>query len=162
MLSPTRKQNTMSNNNLRRASRRTRTFRLSTVVWVALSLVFAGCAIEDAASPADGQVTVPPTEPTPPLPAGAVTTVAVRETVALEQSWFGLPKDRAIVSIERLGIYVADFLVCSGSVEDGEVRQITTGDGVILDDKDGLTDAAGHIEYGSVVQMKVGNGTPCD
>ncbi len=162
MLSPTRKWNIVSNSTHGRATERARMVRRAAVLWAVFSLALAGCEVEQAASPDDGQVTVPTTEPTRSDPTGTATTVAVRETVALQQSWFGLPKDRAIASIESLGIYVADFPVCSGSVGEGEVRQITTGDGVILDDKDGLTDAAGYIEFGSVVQMKVGNGTPCN
>ncbi len=124
-------------------------------------IMVAGCGGASDDDSAQGQITVPPAEQTT-APNDVTPTTEVQGTVALSQSWFGQPADAAITAIEDQGIFVADFRVCSGSVNEGEVRQITTGDGVILDDKDGLTDDAQEIAVGSVVQMKVGTGTPCD
>lgn len=124
-------------------------------------VVLSACGADGFESADAGEITVPPTALVTESQAAAPTT-AERPTVALEESWFARDADRATEAIERLGIFVAAFAVCSGSVEEGEVRQITTGEGVILDDEDGLTDAARHIEIGSVVQMKVGTGSPCD
>jgi hypothetical protein len=129
---------------------------------VAIGLVLAvaaACSDGIVDDPAGGQITVPPFGESPP---GDPPEPVEPETVALDQSWYGRPSGEAIESIEALGIVVADFFVCSGSVARGEVRQITRGDGVILDDRDGLTEASQEIEAGSVVQMKIGNGTPCN
>lgn len=133
-------------------------WRLAVVVPL---VVLAACSGDLTGDPSQGQITVPPGEAPPPSDVAPPVT-ASPSPVSLGQSWFGRPSDEAIEAIERLGIVVAAFPVCSGSVGRGEVRQITTGDGVVLDDRDGLTDAGREVEVGSVVQMKVGNGTPCN
>jgi hypothetical protein len=99
--------------------------------------------------------------PADPAPSTSTPPASHPASLSLGQSWFGHPSTDAVAALRKLGFVVGDFRVCSSSVSAGQVRQILTGDGTVLDDKDGLTAAGRSVEYGAVLQMKVGNGTPC-
>lgn len=96
--------------------------------------------------------TLPPATIPPGFPPGVV---------ALHADWFAQPADPVIRSLEELGLVVVDYVVCSGSVAAGEVRQIIASDGTVLLDRDGPTDAARSLDPGSVVEVKIGSGTAC-
>ncbi len=94
-----------------------------------------------------------PTNTTP------VNTSATRVTI---DNWFGQPRADAVTALRNQGFQVNDFEVCSGSVAAGEVRQILNGnETVVYVDIAGTTAAGRSVPVGSMVAVKVGNGSPC-
>lgn len=57
---------------------------------------------------------------------------------------------------------VVAYEVCSGSVQAGEVRQVVYPDSTELVGSDGVTQDGRQVPFGSVLEVKVGSGAPCD
>ena len=75
---------------------------------------------------------------------------------------FGREAGPAIEELVALGFVVVDYLVCSGSVGEGEVRQVVYPDATELVGKEGVTDEGRNVQFGSVVEVKIGTGLPCE
>lgn len=87
----------------------------------------------------------------------------VPSTVGIGRNWFGEPAEAAVPALRERGFTVIDYLVCSGSVGVGEVRQIIdSDDGTIYLDTEGITPAGELVDVDRTIEVKVGSGTPCD
>ncbi len=82
-------------------------------------------------------------------------------TRGIAEDWFRRPAAEAIAALEQQGFVVIDYQVCSGTVGNGEVRQVASGDGTIYVDETGITAEGAQLPIGSVVEVKIGSGAPC-
>ncbi len=82
-------------------------------------------------------------------------------TRGISENWFARPASEAVPALEAQGFLVSAYEVCSSSVDEGEVRQILGSDGTVYVDKNGVTADASDVSIGSVIEVKIGNGTAC-
>lgn len=81
---------------------------------------------------------------------------------ALRDTFFAADAGQVVSDLEAAEFVVIDYRVCSGSVASGEVRQIIrSSDGAVLLDKEGVTAAGLALAAGTVIEVKVGTGSPC-
>lgn len=119
--------------------------------------------------------------PQPTEPATTPTTVAVQTTPVTAPptvpqtalvpppvgvpNVFGLAQSEAEVALVNAGYVPHFFRVCSGSVAEGEVRQVLWSDGAnefIVVDKQGVIPEQALLPPGSELSVKVGTGQPCN
>jgi hypothetical protein len=109
-----------------------------------------GCPDENDDSMPD--TVLSPTSATPTTPPRMIT---------VEQRWYGAQADEVVLELDQLGIVAVEFEVCGDDLGRGEVQAITTDDGEVLVDAGGAI-AGGEVESGSVVEVRVGSGQPCE
>jgi hypothetical protein len=63
--------------------------------------------------------------------------------------------------LEELGFVVVSYEVCSTSVEAGEVSQVVYPDATELVGANGVTQEGAAVPFGSVLEVKIGTGSPC-
>jgi hypothetical protein len=63
--------------------------------------------------------------------------------------------------LEELGFVVVAYEVCSSSVEAGEVSQVVFPDTTELVGVNGVTQEGAAVPFGSVLEVKIGTGSPC-
>ena len=122
--------------------------------------------IESSTSTSSGSSTgtspatvVTSTSSTPPSATNPAVSGAA--TLAIE-NWFGEERAVAVSALTAQGFVVKDFVVCSGSVATGEVRQVLNADEtVVYVDIAGTTAAGRSVPKGSVLSVKIGSGTSC-
>jgi hypothetical protein len=81
--------------------------------------------------------------------------------ITVEPRWYGAQADEVVLELDQLGIVAVEFEVCGDDLGRGEVQAITTDDGEVLVDAGGAI-AGGEVESGSVVEVRVGSGQPCE
>lgn len=133
--------------------RRQRVGRAASIMLL-LAVVCVACEpLEDGGFP----VTAPPETRD-----GTIVVSTTSRPVGIDTDWFGRPASEAIPALESQGFVVIDILVCSSSVGAGEIRQITDGTGTVLVDKEGVTEEGRLLEEGLALQVKIGDGSPCE
>ena len=139
-------------------------------VVVAMVAVLAACDLEPqvAPSPTAPGTQAPVASPSttlPPLGGSTTTSPAPDETLpgpVEVPNVFSAQREDAIARLEELGFVVVAYEVCSGSVAAGEVRQVVYPDSTELVGSDGVSQEGRQVPFGSVVEVKVGSGAPCD
>lgn len=94
---------------------------------------------------------------------GLPTTVPSPGPVALPDV-FGHRHEEAVGQLQGLGFAVIAYDVCSGSVAQGEVRQVISRDGdyeTELVGKSGVTEEGMAVPFGATVEVKIGTGWAC-
>lgn len=111
--------------------------------------------------------TAPPPATTVPAPVttpAPATTVPPPPTAAGVPDVFGLPQADAEALLVGAGYQPRFFRVCSGSVGEGEVRQVLWNDGgteIIVVDKQGVIAEEALVPPGTELSVKVGTGVAC-
>jgi hypothetical protein len=80
----------------------------------------------------------------------------------LTDDLFAAERSLAVEALIEAGFKVNDYLVCSGSVDEGQLRQILGPAGEVLLDIGGVTSAGREVSSGVAIEVKIGNGQPCD
>ena len=85
----------------------------------------------------------------------------VDPTRGIVDDWYARPATEAVTALRELGFLVNAYEVCSSSVPADAVRQVLASDGTVLVDENGITAAGSNVSIGSVIEVKISNGTPC-
>ncbi len=101
--------------------------------------------------------------PTTSLPSVEPATPTTNVQLALlTDDLFRAQRPNAVKALTDAGFKVNDYLVCSGSVGEGQVRQILGPEGEVLLDIGGVTASGREINRGAAIEVKIGNGQPCN
>ena len=74
---------------------------------------------------------------------------------------YGIPESDGEAQLINAGFAVQSERVCSSSVGLGQIRQVRSGNDTVVDDKSVVATDERTLPRGSVLFVKVGNGTPC-